>query len=212
MKATQKEYGKSYHEQFLYRETVNSPRNQARLRLLLKYKQKGRLLEIGCGTGGLLRLAEFFYSVEGMDVSQYAIASIKPHFGERVQIVNIETSQVAADSYDVIVAFNILEHLEQPGDAILKMWSGLHRDGILAGSVPYNDRLVGSTVTRIGKIFDRTHISTLSPETWMHLFNRAGFRDVTLFGEVPFGRNHCCYLQGGIWPYLAFNLMFVCRK
>ncbi len=212
MKATQKEYGKRYHERLLYRENVNSPRNQARLRLLLKYKHGGRLLEIGCGKGGLLRLAENFYSVEGIDVSQYAITSIKPHFGERVQSADIETSQIAEASYDVIVAFNILEHLRQPEAAIQKIWIGLSRDGILVGSVPCNDKLVGRTVTQIGNIFDRTHISTLAPDAWMHLFTQSGFQEVTFFGEVPFGRNHCLYLNGGTWPYLAFNLMFICKK
>jgi 2-polyprenyl-3-methyl-5-hydroxy-6-metoxy-1,4-benzoquinol methylase len=179
---------------------------------LLGHKQEGRLLEIGCGKGGFLRLAENYFSVEGIDISQYAIDSVKHHFGERIRVANIEDFSIEPARYDVIIAFNLIEHLKRPGEAIPRVTNGLRGDGIFIGSVPYNAKLVGRIVTYFGNMIDRTHISTFSPDTWLKLFKQSGFSEEIFFGEVPFGRNHCRYLFGRYWPHLALNLMFLCKK
>lgn len=212
MKIIKRDFDKKYHDQLLYRETANSLRNKNRVKLLLEYKQAGRLLEIGCGKGGFLSLAEKYFSVEGIDISKYAIDSIKTHFGNRVQVADFVNWEIEPFGYDVIIAFNILEHLLEPRDAIQKIARGLREEGYLIGSVPFNANLVGQSITRIGNFLDRTHLSTFSPDLWLELFSMAGFKDVIFFGEITFGRNHNKYLFGKFWKIVAFNLMFVCRK
>jgi 2-polyprenyl-3-methyl-5-hydroxy-6-metoxy-1,4-benzoquinol methylase len=180
--------------------------------LLLKYKLEGSLLEIGCGKAGFLRLADQYFDVEGMDISQYAIQAIRPHFGDRVRVGNIEQHPLPAARYDVIAVFNILEHLRQPNQVIKRLSNALNPGGLVIGSVPNNQSLVGGLVTRIGNFFDRTHVSTFVPGVWQHLFAHAGFNSIDFFGEVTLGRNHCRYLRGQFWPHLSFNLMFICTR
>lgn len=212
MKIVKKTYDRHYHENFAYRESANSQRNQKRLDLLLEQRQSGNLLEIGCGTGGFLRLAEKHFAVEGMDISKYAVQVLQPQFGERVRVGNVEQHPLPHGRYDVVVVYNILEHLRQPPKVVDRIFASLKQGGLMIGSVPNNQQFVGKLVTRIGNYFDRTHVSTFTPEVWERIFTHAGFLQINLFGEVTLGRNRCAYLRGPRWPHLSFNLMFTCTR
>ena len=217
MKLIRRHYEEGYHQLFLTREAANSQRNHARLRLLLNYQTGGSLLEVGCGMGGFLRQAESFFNVEGVDVSRAAIEAIRPHFGDRVSVFNIEQRPLSQrllprGGYAAIAVFNVLEHLHQPARIVEKLYRTLSPGGVLLGSVPNNFGLVGGVNTRLGNFFDRTHISTLPPAAWRRIFQHAGFQQVTFFGEVTLGPNRCRYLSGRFWPYISFNLMFACQK
>jgi SAM-dependent methyltransferase len=212
VKLIQKSFEKSYHESIFYREIERSQRNRGRLGLVLREKNRGKLLEIGCGKGGFLRLAEEHFAVEGIDISQYAIDAAAAHFQKRVRVGDIEERTLPHVQYDVIAVFNILEHLHYPKAAIARIYRSLNDGGLLIGSVPNNYGLVGSLVTRLGNFFDRTHVSTYPPAVWRVLFQEAGFRVVKFFGETTFGRNHSIYLRKRVWPYVSFNLMFTCLK
>lgn len=212
MKLIKRQYEKEYYDNPIYRESENSQRNQSRLTVLREHQPSGRLLEIGFGQGGFLRLAEAFFDVEGMDVSSDAVNAIRPYFGSRVSVVNVEQRPLPRCRYDAIAVFNILEHLRRPHKVIDKLSAALNPGGVLIGSVPNNQSLVGSVATLLTNFFDRTHVSTFKPEVWRRLFEHAGFRQIILFGEVTIGRNHCKYLRGSIWRHLSFNLMFICKK
>jgi SAM-dependent methyltransferase len=147
-----------------------------------------------------------------MDVSTYAIQSLKPHFGERVRRFNVEQHPLPREQYDVIAVYNILEHLQQPHKVAARLFAALRPGGLLIGSVPYNAGVVGRAVTHIGNFFDRTHVSTFTPPVWDRIFRHAGFAPLDLFGEVTIGRNRCRYLRGQAWPHLSFNLMFAWQK
>lgn len=212
MKLIRRHYEDGYHEAIFNREAPNSQRNQARLRLLLSYQPGGALLEIGCGMGGFLRLAESHFTVEGVDISRAAIEALRPHFGDRVSVFNIDQRPMVRGNYHVIAVFNVLEHLRQPPKVVDKLYRALAPGGVLLGSVPNNFGLVGGVNTRLGNFFDRTHVSTLPPAAWRRIFAHAGFRQVTFFGELTLGPNRCRYLTGRLWPYFSFNLMFACVK
>lgn len=206
------DYGPGYHDHFLTREKPNSQRNQNRLSTLLERTQAGRLMEIGCGKGGFMRLAETHFEVQGVDISRTAIDEIRPCFGDRVNVLNIEQRPLPGENYEVIAAFNILEHLHQPHKAVDKLFRALSPGGLLFGSVPNNFGLVGALNTHLSNFFDRTHVSTFTPQTWQRIFRHSGFTTIEFFGEVTFGRNRSRYLRGRLWRYLSLNLMFMCTK
>ncbi len=212
MRIIQSDYENEYHQNFLLRETPDSQRTRRRLNLLLANKQAGSLLEIGVGQGGLLQHAREHFEVQGMDISQHAVEALKPYFGESVRRADVETKTLPGLHYDAIAIFNVLEHLREPGPVIRKLWGSLNGSGVMIGSMPNNYGLVGGLVTRLGNFFDRTHVSTYAPRVWHGLFKQAGFREIDFFGEITIGRNAAVYVRGPLWPYLSFNLMFVCRK
>jgi SAM-dependent methyltransferase len=207
-----KRYGKDYFESGAYRQRPSSPRNRHRLEVVLDHKRAGRLLEIGPGTGAFLRLAARRFEVEGLDISKYAVRKLRAIFGARVRRGNIEAADIDPGRYDVIVGFNVLEHLRQPRRAVQSIYHGLKRDGVLIGSVPHNYSLVGSVHAALTDFFDKTHHSTLPTPRWRRIFKEAGFREVNLFGELMLGKDLSWYVHKPIWKHIAFNLMFVCCK
>ena len=212
MKLIQDNYEDGYHESFFMREQPDSQRIRQRLALLMAYHQEGMLLEVGVGHGGLLKRAAVYFSVEGLDISQRAVARLAAEFGDRVRQADITSEPLPANRYDVIAIFNVLEHLRHPGPVLEKCHRALKAGGVMIGSMPNNFGLVGGGVTRITNYFDRTHVSTLSPAAWRTRLDQAGFRQTDFFGEVTLGRNTAFYLKRWWWPYLSFNLMFVSRK
>lgn len=206
------QYDRSYFESIAYTESPDSRRNRNRLEEVLTRKGEGKLLEIGCGTGGFLRLAARHFDVEGLDISKYAIDSSKRAFGPRIRVANIETEHLPSTRYDVIAAFGVLEHLKMPGVVIDRIHRALVRGGIAVGSVPNNWGLVGRVATGLMNLFDRTHCSTYPPHRWRALFEKSGFGRVSFFGEAVLSMNHGLFIKSPLWPCVSSNVVFLCIK
>ena len=140
------------------------------------------IVEIGCGKGEFLKLANRYFNVEGVDVSKYALTTADECIRDKVRYFDIECAQPLTNHYDVISAFNVLEHLEQPQRAIKKIFQGLSERGLFIGSVPCKAGVLGRVHTALTNIFDRTHISTYSPNRWQTLFRNIGFKQA---GQGP---------------------------
>lgn len=206
-------YAAGYFEHFATRENPDSQRNHSRLKALLQtHPSGGRLLEIGCGRGGFLHLARAYFKVEGLEISAYASRLARDSWGLAVRQEDIETALLPQKTYDVVAAYNVLEHLADPPAVLDKIYASLCAGGVLAGSVPNNFALLGGLHTLLTNFFDPTHVSTFTPGRWLDLFHAAGFNEVRLFGELLAGPNHSQYVRGRWWAYASFNMMFICKK
>jgi SAM-dependent methyltransferase len=211
MPLRRQQYDSSYFKSNLFRGRADSPRNLKRLAEVLHYKASGRLLEIGCGTGEFLALAAGHFNVEGVDVAADALEHVPPSLRSQVRQADIQHTALPAGRFDVVVAFNTLEHLPEPQLGVDNIFRALAPGGVLVGSVPLNAGPVGTVHTAITNVFDQTHCSTLPPDQWREVFQRGGFRDVRFFGELQMGPNRCWYIRNATWRYVSPNLMFVGR-
>ena len=212
MRIIKKEYDKNYFENDFYKEKPESQRNRNRLRELIRHKKSGKLLEVGSGEGNFLHEAQNQFDIEGIEFSEYATNNARIILGDKVSRGNIQNVNLQSAYYDVIVVFNLLEHLREPMKIINKLSDALKEDGILIGSVPNNFGIIGGLVTALSNIFDKTHCSTYSPDIWYEYFTEVGFSEVSFFGEVTLGRNRSFYVKSKFWKFVSFNLMFVCEK
>ena len=205
-------YDKRYFESVFFRSRPNSPRNRNRLELILANKPKGKLLEVGPAKGEFLQLAASHFEVWGFEISSYAASRLPAPLRARAVVGDVEKSPLPDPPFDVIAAFNLLEHLHRPFPAIQKIFDALAPTGIFVGSVPCNGGLAGTVHSALTDLFDRTHVSNAKIGKWQEDFQRAGFQDVQLFGEVMIGPNHSKYIFARLWRYISFNMMFLCRK
>ena len=212
MNIIKNKYNKSYFESIGFKKSKNSQRDRLRLEQVLCYKDTGKLLEIGFGKGGFLDLAARHFDVEGIDISPYAIASVKCILGDRIRKGDIESEQLRSDRYEVIVGFGVFEHLARPDYVVDRVYNGLTDDGIMIGSVPNNSPLIGRVVTALTNLVDGTHCSTYPPHHWRSIFEKSGFKRVHFFGEITLSRNHSVFVKSEFWKYISFNLMFLCEK
>ncbi|MBI5233838.1 MAG: class I SAM-dependent methyltransferase [Deltaproteobacteria bacterium] len=108
-----------------------------------------RLLDIGCGTGGFLKKAEGigFYA-EGIDFSEKAIEVAKKHYGLKQvfsSTLNEFASRFPDKIFDVVTAFQMLEHLDDLQGFMDTVKRLLTAKGRLVLSVPNRERMVVSS-------------------------------------------------------------------
>lgn len=126
----------------------------------------GTLLDIGCAVGFFLEHARRCgWSVEGVDVSAWARERARERFGFGVQPT---LEDEPASSFDVITAFQVLEHTPDPERVLRQVHRCLRPQGALV--IETWDR--SSTVARL---FGR-HWQQVTPPSVIHLFTRDSMR------------------------------------
>ena len=99
-----------------------------------RYRKGGRLFEIGCGGGGVLREAEKRgFDVYGCDLSETRVRIINEILGrESLLCGDFENLEMAdLGTYDVIVMMDVLSHFKSLNKAMEKVASLLNPGGIL---------------------------------------------------------------------------------
>lgn len=92
------------------------------------------VLDFGCGTGGNLKLLQEFGRVEGADVSPLAVDFCRRKGFENIKLIH--PGENLTKQYDLITAFDVLEHIREESDQ-LKIWrAGLKNQGWLCLTVP----------------------------------------------------------------------------
>lgn len=100
--------------------------------------QKGRIgLDAGCGPGTNIALLQTFCTnVVAADMASEAGEFVKKRFNIPFIACDVQKLPVKKNLFDIILALDIIEHLENPDDAITLMEESLKRDGILVVTVP----------------------------------------------------------------------------
>ena len=99
-------------------------------------KPRPNILNVGCGTGGLISLFEQYGDVTNIDVSPEAIKFCELKGHSNVQLVPSGILPFADKSFDVIVATDVLEHIEDDFAALQEWRRVLKEDGSLVITVP----------------------------------------------------------------------------
>jgi SAM-dependent methyltransferase len=101
-----------------------------RLALVRSYVPAGKLLEIGCASGGFLAAAREHFAVQGIDVSAFAVDAARQR-GLDVAVGSLEECRILAPPYDAVVAFDTVEHLPRPHRTLGEVLSLLRPGGCL---------------------------------------------------------------------------------
>jgi 2-polyprenyl-3-methyl-5-hydroxy-6-metoxy-1,4-benzoquinol methylase len=104
---------------------------------ILKYKKRGRILDIGCGDGFLLKfLKESGWQTYGVELQDTSSLFARDVLGLTVFSGRLEEANYPEESFDVITLFHVLEHLPDPSGTLKKARSLLHKDGFILIEVP----------------------------------------------------------------------------
>jgi SAM-dependent methyltransferase len=101
----------------------------------VKPKNNAKILNVGCGTGGTLPVLEKYGAVSNVDVSDEAIKFMKKS-GYKVDKINGTKLPYKANTYDLVVAFDVLEHIEDHEKALNEWNRVLKKDGAILFTVP----------------------------------------------------------------------------
>lgn len=89
--------------------------------LLRRHAPRGRVLDVGCGTGYNLGLLEEFGEVHGVDPYPEALAYCKKRGAQRVVEAPAEKLPYPDGHFGLVTAFDVIEHIEDDV-AALREW------------------------------------------------------------------------------------------
>jgi len=92
-----------------------------------------KVLDAGCGWKSIVRLPEQWYVV-GIDVSAEELAR-NTRVNEKI-VGDVETHEWPAESFDVILCWDILEHVKAPLATLDRLLTALKRGGVLVVGFP----------------------------------------------------------------------------
>ncbi len=150
---------------------------------LSKKKPKGKLLDVGCSSGGFMFSARKrgFYC-EGVEINKRT-ADIAVANGFRVHNGFLETAPFEKGSFDVVYLGDVIEHVNDPRSFVKTCASFLKKDGILVISTPNVDCWWSSTTLALYKMFKIPWTSLTPPH---HLFQFSFDNLNTLLSEQNF--------------------------
>lgn len=97
-----------------------------------------RILDIGCGTGEMLDMLTKFGDVWGMDASPEAVDLCRRRLASRIDVTvgRIPEDLPQVGGYDIVTAFDLLEHLDDDEQALAEIYRLLRPGGLLVCTVP----------------------------------------------------------------------------
>lgn len=134
------------------------------------------ILEVGCGQGALgARLAQR-YSYVGVepDESSCDVARQRVAAMGRGEVRQASVADLGEERFDLVCAFEVLEHIEDDAGALAEWAARLRSGGWLLLSVPAFQRRFGPADELVG------HFRRYDPPALGELLRRSGFTDVHL--------------------------------
>ncbi|MBF0518523.1 MAG: class I SAM-dependent methyltransferase [Nitrospirae bacterium] len=160
------------NEQLIFHQTINKPRSHellTRLTADFEIPPKGRLLDVGCGNGALLKTFGAMYPLWSLFGFEKSNLQAKEVTG--VKEIYAGSLDAIEGTYDLVTMIHVLEHVFDPVVFLKKLHTILKPTGILLVQVPFFKK----------NPFDLTvvdHCSHFQPDTLAYTLNAAGFKTV----------------------------------
>ncbi len=173
------------------------------------------VLEIGCGTGatGALALkrgrAGRYVGVELFESAAEAAREVLS------EVVVGDVEQLEFDwqpaAFDALILSEVLEHLREPWGVLHKLSRFVRPGGLVLASSPnvahwrvIRELVLGRFPLADKGVFDRTHMRWFTPESFVAMFNEAGFTVDRMRPVAPFSPKPRAFsmLTGHRWDHL----------
>ncbi len=162
----------------------------SRLKIYERIPGGSKVLEIGSGSGILANLLSIrkkcrVYCIE----KQHNLAFISKNKCVEVLNVDIETGELPYEYgfFEYIILGNVLEHLRDPSEILMKLKKYLRVDGSIIYSVPNIVNWYSRMTIFLGKfeyensgVFDRTHLRFYNLNSAKRLASESGYRIIWL--------------------------------
>ena len=135
------------------------------------------LLEVGCGDGQLLHMAEQRgYSVVGVEFSPHAAARAQSQLKHgRVLVGDLTQLELPDDAFDICVLADVIEHVHDPRALLETVWRKLRPGGLVLVATPTRDSWSARLMRRNWLEYKIEHLSYFNRQTMEALLWRTNF-------------------------------------
>ena len=150
-----------------------------KLNFIKNFKKKGRILDIGCGHGFFLEVAEKGrFEAKGVDVSSYAVEYAKKH-GLDASLGALSEAKFPDSSFDVVTIFETIEHFPNPLTELKEVFRILKPDGLVLITTPNENGYLRKFMRKnLFTYRHQEHLYFFSPKTMRNLLQRVGFEKI----------------------------------
>jgi len=166
-----------------------------RQKILNKITDSGKLLDVGCAFGFFIKLLENKFEVYGIDISEYAIKQAKRLISkpDHLKCFDVHKGILFDERFDVITAFDIMEHISDPLPIFIFFNESLKKGGNLYLELPLSKTLINRDVGH--------YYSTL--KNWTSILNQAGFKPWFIQGYYTIGLRIVMFPTGRFINYCS---------
>ncbi len=171
--------------------------NERKYKSLESYMgSKGRMLDVGCSIGVFLSIAKRYgWNVTGVEIDEERAKAANEAYGVDVLCGRVEDVEFE-DSFDCVIIFDCIEHVEDPASVLQKVYDVLCPGGKVILTLPNIEGLEPKTTYYL---FYRTlglwhhpdppaHLYEFSPVTIEQLLSKIGFENVQIqLSQVSLG-------------------------
>lgn len=183
---------------------------QKRVNYVTRYKQQGRLLDIGCSTGIFLLMMRQTgqWQVQGVEINERAARLAKEQRNLDVSPVRLEDAAFADQSFDAVTMWDVLEHVHDPQHTLAEIYRILKPGGLIVVRVPNLTSWDAQLFQRYWAGLDAPrHLYLFTPQTLTQFLESAGFQmknlDSKIGGYVTFVLSVKFLLNAYQWPTMV---------
>jgi len=164
------------------RMSTDAVKNRANRKLFALVPPNGRMLDIGCGIGCLVRYGlDMGLDAYGIDFNTVSIETGRTALNLKGRLVagdvlDLETHFSQAGTFDLITLFEVIEHVSDPVALIRAAFRQLKEGGLLALTCPNEDRW--QPTGRIFVDYPPHHLTRWRPATLRRFMEAQGFRNL----------------------------------
>ena len=175
------EYSSGVYREYAKSRDLKIATARPRLAAIKKLTDGRRLLDVGCATGFFMEAAaEEGFDVRGVEFSTVAISLARRDIRDRIVCGDVNVLQSrGSEKFDVVTAFDIIEHVQNPANFLADIREALLPGGLLAISSPDTGHFLRYFMgSRWPMLQPMQHTVLFSRRSIADLLERCGFRDV----------------------------------
>jgi 2-polyprenyl-3-methyl-5-hydroxy-6-metoxy-1,4-benzoquinol methylase len=136
-----------------------------------------RALDVGCATGALpAALRERGWEAQGVELSRAQADYGRRRYSLPIHEGTLESAAFPAESFDLVHASHLIEHLNDPGSFLDEAARVMRPDGLLALTTPNSDGLQARLLGPAWRSAIYDHLYLFSARTLGELLAEKGFR------------------------------------
>ena len=175
------EYSSGAYQEYAKARDLKLATAGPRLAMIKQCAKGKRLLDVGCATGFFMEAAAGEgFDVRGVEFSTIAIGLARPDIRQRIVHGDVNALRTQeSEPFDVVTAFDIIEHVQNPADFLRDIHEILRPGGLLVLSSPDTGHFLRYVMrSKWPMLQPMQHTVLFSRRGIAALLERCGFQDV----------------------------------